>query len=568
MQDATADHTGLPHRPPVTPSATLRSSGGIGSFDGRSRSFIGGEIARCTVDAGDLDSGTASAALLPFFTGMAVGPAEAANGCPADKAPTHPLLDTFHTPAAAAAGHQPLQHTPQTAADASRPAAGDRDALQPGCGRRASGFVRIKRRHANVASALEAASGAARQGATGEGAVLPEGAGQPAARRKHGGASPRFANPALSSPTVLMRNQTLSELTTMGPDYKTRLPCTGTDAPPAAALHPARLAAGASTAARCGTLAVGHRQMRSAELLMCTRCTCMTQKTAAQVRAHVCHCPLVEDSLCLYAATGQLIAMLHMPGRSRHPCLWCRQRQPAAEGETQPAAVGPPDQQSFSAARGRRRRTGFSQLGRVATRRRCLAAAAKSALAAAAAAASATGVHPFKALSQLHAIATHEPQCCYIHTVQHGAPLCTSYCQKMQGDIGLVLLTQPYPAAEGLSYKKGARTRLSVDASSSARALQVAAAAWRAGHRAPQNGMANLEACRTDFQIPAGRSMVVFLQRAWVLCVSPRCAYPMVQVAGRLRAVSADRKGRPPRSPSVDDDLDEVTAILNQLRHR
>lgn len=44
----------------------------------------------------------------------------------------------------------------------------------------------------------------------------------------------------------------------------------------------------------------------------------------------------------------------------------------------------------------------------------------------------------------------------------------------------------------------------------------------------------------------------------------------VLRVAGRLRAVSAERgrNCRRQRSPSVEDDLDEVTAILNQLRHR
>jgi hypothetical protein len=47
--------------------------------------------------------------------------------------------------------------------------------------------------------------------------------------------------------------------------------------------------------------------------------------------------------------------------------------------------------------------------------------------------------------------------------------------------------------ANGTLSKKGARTRISVDASSSARALQVAAAAWHAGLHAPQNGMTSLD---------------------------------------------------------------------------
>ena len=183
MQDATADRAGLPHQPPVTPSATWRSSGGIGSFDGRSRSFLGEEVARRTADAGNLDSSTASTALLPFFTGMAVGPAAVASGCPADEAPTHPLLDSLHTPAAAAARHQPLQHTPQVAANGPQPTAGSRDAPQPGGSRRASGFVRIKRRHAGEASKLEAAKLAD--------AVLHEEAGQFSASSKHGAGSPR-----------------------------------------------------------------------------------------------------------------------------------------------------------------------------------------------------------------------------------------------------------------------------------------------------------------------------------------------------------------------------------------
>jgi hypothetical protein len=110
-----------------------------------------------------------------------------ASGCPADEAPSHPLLDNFHTPAAAAARHRPLQSTPQIAANALQPAERSRDAPQLGGSRRASGFVRIKR-HAGEASKLEAAKRAD--------TVLHEGAGQFAASKQHSGVSPRLVQPA------------------------------------------------------------------------------------------------------------------------------------------------------------------------------------------------------------------------------------------------------------------------------------------------------------------------------------------------------------------------------------
>lgn len=192
-QDTAADLDSLPHQPPGTTSAALRSSGGIGSFDGRSGNFLGRRSTRDTVEAGDTDSSAAAAALLPFFTvGMAAGPAAAASGYPADQASNHSPLDHFHTPAAAAASHQPPPHTPQTAGSAPRPAAGDDGARRPVDSRRASGSARIKRRHVGEASRLlEAATEAERPSANRADTVLHEGLGQFAASKQHGAGSPR-----------------------------------------------------------------------------------------------------------------------------------------------------------------------------------------------------------------------------------------------------------------------------------------------------------------------------------------------------------------------------------------
>jgi hypothetical protein len=170
VQDSAAHPASLLQQPLLTPSSTVRSSGGSSRLDRTGPSTLGGGIgSQQTMGAIAHDSRAAPTALPPSRR-------------------------------VASIRHLLLPHTRQTAGSTPQLAVDDGAAQQLRGTRRVSGFMRIKRQYASAAAEPETATAAAEAEAEGrntdrEDAVLLDRPGQSSVSRKHDGRSSRFPHP-------------------------------------------------------------------------------------------------------------------------------------------------------------------------------------------------------------------------------------------------------------------------------------------------------------------------------------------------------------------------------------